>query len=169
MDTGSAYSILPFSSTAPTTGPALTAASGASIKAWGCRHVQISAGGRRFSWRFLQAEVAFPIIGALVQTSWLGSLARSCNVATDRLVYQDARGLSAAETWLGFRIGGRTKPKDAGLICEVGPVGNCCRGSGWQAQSRRVAQTSARANGAVAGSSPGHSGFKACRLMYSCW
>ena len=64
VDTGSAYSILPFSSTAPTTGPALTAASGASIKAWGRRHVQISAGGRHFSWRFLQAEVAFPIIGA---------------------------------------------------------------------------------------------------------
>ena len=64
VDTGSAYSILPFSSTAPTTGPALTAASGASIKAWGRRHVQIVAGGRRFSWKFLQAEVAFPIIGA---------------------------------------------------------------------------------------------------------
>ena len=45
----------------------------------------------------------------------LGSLARSCNVATDRLVYQDARGLSAAETCPGFRIGGRTKSKDAGL------------------------------------------------------
>ena len=64
VDTGSAYSILPFSSTAPTTGPALTAASGASIRAWGRRHVQITAGGRRFSWKFLQAEVAFPIIGA---------------------------------------------------------------------------------------------------------
>ena len=64
MDTGSAYSILPFSSTAQTTGPALTAASGASIKAWGRRRMQISTGGRHFSWRFLQAEVAFPIIGA---------------------------------------------------------------------------------------------------------
>ncbi len=99
-------------------------------------------------------------------------MARSCNVATDRLVYQDARGLSAAETWLGFRIGGRTKLKDAGPEnCEVGPVGSWALSgaSGWQAQSMRVAQTSARANGAVAGSSPGHSGFKACRLMYSCW
>ena len=45
----------------------------------------------------------------------LGSLARSFNVATDRLVYQDAHGLSAAETCPGFRIGGRTKSKDAGL------------------------------------------------------
>ena len=28
---------------------------------------------------------------------WPGSLARSCNVATDRLVYQDVRGLSTTE------------------------------------------------------------------------
>ena len=64
MDTGSAYSILPFSSTAQTTGPALTAVSGASIKAWGRCRIQIFACGRHFIWRFLQAEVAFPIIGA---------------------------------------------------------------------------------------------------------
>ena len=64
VDTGSAYSILPFSSTAQTTGPALTAASGASIKAWGRCRMQISAGGRHFIQRFLQAEVPFPIIGA---------------------------------------------------------------------------------------------------------
>ena len=64
VDTGSAYSILPFSSTAQKTGPALTAASGASIKAWGHHRVQISSSGWHFIWRFLQAEVAFPIIGA---------------------------------------------------------------------------------------------------------
>ena len=64
MDTGSAYSFLPFSSTSPPTGPALLAASGAPIKAWGCRRVQLSAGGRIFSWKFLQADVTFPIIGA---------------------------------------------------------------------------------------------------------
>ena len=43
VDTGSAYSILPFSSTAQTTGPALTAASGASMKAWGRRRVQAAS------------------------------------------------------------------------------------------------------------------------------
>ena len=64
MDTGSAYSILPFTSSAQPTGPALNATSGASIKAWGRSHVVLSAGGQCFSWRFLQAEVAFPIIGA---------------------------------------------------------------------------------------------------------
>ena len=44
-----------------------------------------------------------------------GSLARTCNVATDRLVYQDVCGLSATEPCLGLRIGGRTMPKDAGM------------------------------------------------------
>ena len=44
-----------------------------------------------------------------------GSLARTCNVATDRLVYQDVRGLSATEPCPGLRIGGRTMPKDAGM------------------------------------------------------
>ena len=64
VDTGSAYSILPFTSSAQPTGPALTATSGASIKAWGRCRMQISTGIRHFISRFLQAEVAFPIIGA---------------------------------------------------------------------------------------------------------
>ena len=45
-----------------------------------------------------------------------GSLARTCNVATDRLVYEDVRGLSATETCPGIQIQGRTKPKDAGPL-----------------------------------------------------
>ena len=36
--------------------------------------------------------------------------------------------------------------------------------SGWQAQLTRITQTSARANGAGPGSSPGKSRFKAYRL-----
>ena len=64
VDTGSAYSILPFSSTVQQTRQALTTSSGASIKAWGPRCVQLSASSWLFSWKFLQADVAFPIIGA---------------------------------------------------------------------------------------------------------
>ena len=48
VDTGSAYSILPFTSSAQPTGPALTATSGASKKAWGCHPVQLSTGGSNF-------------------------------------------------------------------------------------------------------------------------
>ena len=51
----------------------------------------------------------------LVNFYFLGSLARTCNVPTDRLVYQDVRGLSATESCPGLRIGSRTMPKDAGM------------------------------------------------------
>ena len=49
-----------------------------------------------------------------------GSLARTCNVATDRLVYQDVRGLSATEPCPRARIWGRMKPKDNGTPRELG-------------------------------------------------
>ena len=42
VNTGSVYSILPFSSTAQTMGPALPTASGASKKAWGCRRLHVA-------------------------------------------------------------------------------------------------------------------------------
>ena len=63
VDTGSAYSILPFTSSAQPKGPALTEASGVFIKAWGS-HMQLSTGSWHFILRLLQAEVAFLIIGA---------------------------------------------------------------------------------------------------------
>ena len=49
-------------------------------------------------------------------------LARTCNVATDRLVYQDVHGLSATEPCLRARIWGRIKPKDTGTPRELGLV-----------------------------------------------
>ena len=64
MDTRSAYSILTCTSSAQPTGPALTTASGASVKSWGRKRMQLSSGGQIFSWRLLKADVAFPIIGA---------------------------------------------------------------------------------------------------------
>ena len=52
----------------------------------------------------------------------LGSLARTCNVATDRLFYQDVRGLSAAEPCPKARIWDRIKLKDTGTPREPGLV-----------------------------------------------
>ena len=40
----------------------------------------------------------------------LGSLARTCNVATDRLVYQDVRGLSTTEPYWHTKGAGPGKP-----------------------------------------------------------
>lgn len=64
VDTGSAYTILPFTSSSTPTGPALATASGAAIRAWGRRPVCIQAAGHRFWWQAVLADVAFPIVGA---------------------------------------------------------------------------------------------------------
>ena len=64
VDTGAVYSVLPFSSSEPASGPPITAADGSPIKCWGWTTREIIAAGRRFRWTFLQAAVAFPLVGA---------------------------------------------------------------------------------------------------------
>ena len=49
VDTGSSYSILPFSSPLPPTGPLLKSAGGQKIPCWGRRRLTISLGGRRYT------------------------------------------------------------------------------------------------------------------------
>jgi hypothetical protein len=56
--------MIPFSSTAPPTGPPLRGKDGQRIACWGsCSHT-LHASGRRFDVNFLRASVAFPILGA---------------------------------------------------------------------------------------------------------
>ena len=64
VDTGSSYSILPHKSKQPTSGPRLCTADRSPIACWGDRRLHVAAGGRRFTWTFLLADVAMPIIGA---------------------------------------------------------------------------------------------------------
>ena len=63
VDSGASYSILPFRGTGPQSGPHLKGPAGQHIPCWGERAVTVAFGGRNFSWRFLQAAVAFPILG----------------------------------------------------------------------------------------------------------
>jgi hypothetical protein len=63
VDTGAAYSVFPYVSTAPPNGPALSGAAGQPIPCWGERYFHLSFGGQSFSWSFLLAAVQFPIIG----------------------------------------------------------------------------------------------------------
>jgi len=63
-DCGAVYSILPYSSAAAPTGPALVTASKAPVPCWGRRTCQVVFGGRRFRWSFLLAQVSFPFLGA---------------------------------------------------------------------------------------------------------
>jgi hypothetical protein len=64
VDSGAAYSVVPVKSSAPSCGPSLSGADGASIKCWGRRSEAIVAGGRRFQWSFSEAAVSFPMLGA---------------------------------------------------------------------------------------------------------
>jgi hypothetical protein len=64
VDTGAVYSVLPYSSTQPANGPAITSASGAPIACWGWKQRIVIFGGRKFKWSFLLAAVAFPLLGA---------------------------------------------------------------------------------------------------------
>jgi len=64
VDTGSAYSIIPHHDTAEPTGPRLVTADGSPLRCWGSRTCTIRTRARHFTWTFLQAPVAFPILGA---------------------------------------------------------------------------------------------------------
>jgi hypothetical protein len=64
IDTGAVYSVIPYSSTRPATGPAITSADGTPIPCWGWRTVTVTAGGKVFRWQFILAAVAFALIGS---------------------------------------------------------------------------------------------------------
>ena len=64
VDTGSTFSILPYSSDAKTSGPSLVTADRTPIKCWGSQMTAISIAGREYKWKMLRAAVACPIIGA---------------------------------------------------------------------------------------------------------
>jgi hypothetical protein len=64
VDTGSVYSVLPYSSSAQATGPAITSAAGKPIPCWGWRTMAVKFGTVEYKWKFLLAAVAFPLLGA---------------------------------------------------------------------------------------------------------
>jgi hypothetical protein len=63
VDTGASYSILPHHSSLPATGPKLFGPAGQLIPSWGDRLVQLRFQDQYFSWKFLLADVAFPVLG----------------------------------------------------------------------------------------------------------
>ena len=63
VDTGASYSILPHRSSLPASGPKLFGPAGQPIPCWGDRLVQLRFQDQDFSWKFLLADVAFPILG----------------------------------------------------------------------------------------------------------
>jgi hypothetical protein len=63
VDTGASYSILPHRSSLPASGPKLYGPAGQPIPCWGDRLVTLRFQDQDFSWKFLLADVAFPILG----------------------------------------------------------------------------------------------------------
>ncbi len=63
IDTGAVFSVVPFSSISPPTGPVLRGPNGVNIPCWGEVKVSLSFGNRSFDWTFLRAAVDFAIIG----------------------------------------------------------------------------------------------------------
>ena len=64
VDTGAVFSVIPFSSPDPTSGPKITTADASPIPCWGWHQRRLKAGGVWYPWKFLRAKVAFPILGA---------------------------------------------------------------------------------------------------------
>jgi hypothetical protein len=63
VDSGTSISILPHSSSAPSTGPHLVGANGKLVSAWGRRCQTVCFAGHNFEFDFFLAAVATPIIG----------------------------------------------------------------------------------------------------------
>ena len=63
VDTGASRSLIPHQSTAPASGPHLITADGQPISAWGTHKQTLQIGSFHFSFLFVLAAVAFPILG----------------------------------------------------------------------------------------------------------
>ena len=63
VDTGAVFSVIPFTSSDPPTGPRITTANALPIPCWGWTDRGLNAGGAFYRWKFLKAKVAFPVLG----------------------------------------------------------------------------------------------------------
>ena len=63
VDTGSSFSILPYSSSSIPTGPLLKSANSQKIPCWGRRQLTVQFNSCHYTWWFLLAAVDFHIIG----------------------------------------------------------------------------------------------------------
>jgi Reverse transcriptase (RNA-dependent DNA polymerase) len=62
VDTGASFSVMPFKSSSPPTGPRLMGPDDKNIPCWGYRRFFLIFGGRHYVWHFLLAAVKFPIV-----------------------------------------------------------------------------------------------------------
>ena len=146
VDTGSSYSIIPHRSQGPTSGPRLCTADRSPIACWGDRKMHVAAGGRRFTWPFLLADVAMPIIGA--------DFLRHFGLIVD---LGEMRLLACKGGWSQHLV----EPSGSGLFATIGVVAD---------QSPRAKETSASLPTVEALSTPSLPTVEAAVLPFStCW
>jgi hypothetical protein len=63
VDSRASISLLPHRSAAAQSGPRLLGPEGSPIPSWGRQTLQLQFGGHSFTWQFVRAAVAFPILG----------------------------------------------------------------------------------------------------------
>ena len=122
VNKGSSYSIIPHWSQEQTSGPRLCTAERSPISCWDDRKLHVAASGRRFTWPFLLADEALPIIranflrhfGLLVDLGEMRLLARNGSWS-QQLVAPSGSG----------RCGCRPTPSAA--QCEARRGGSGCR------------------------------------------
>ena len=88
VDTGAAFTVLPYKSSSAPTGPALRGPNGVNIPCWGEFKTVLTFDGHIFPWVFLRAAVDFAILGV----DFLSHFNLLVDVAAGRLI--DTRGLS---------------------------------------------------------------------------
>ena len=91
-DTGSAVSILPYTSSAPTHGPAIMTPDKTPIRCWGHQLATVKTSGHAWAWNFLQANVAFPILGS----DFLGTIKMMVDISGRSLVLQYGQSVPLA-------------------------------------------------------------------------
>ena len=92
VDTGSAVSILPYTSLTPTHGPAIMTADKTMIWCWGHQLSTVRASSHAWAWNFLQADVAFPILGS----DFLGTFKMMVDISSCRLVLPSGQSVPLA-------------------------------------------------------------------------
>ena len=90
VDIGAVFSVIPFSSSYPPSGPKITTTDASPIPCWGWHQRRLKAGGVWYPWKFLRAKVAFPILGA----NFLAAFDLLVDVRCRRLVRKNLPAIS---------------------------------------------------------------------------
>jgi hypothetical protein len=113
VDTGASFSVLPYFSNRPPTGPRLAGPNGRFIPCWGYRRVFLIFGHRCFVWYFLLAAVKFPIIGVDFLRHFRLLIAPAGNKLVDSVTHEDIAATAAA-----------VEPSTAATAVQVATCGN---------------------------------------------